>query len=138
MTRYVPKAKCPKCGRAPSVRFSEEEVARARRELQATRIVEVRCGRDRGRGRPLRCGTRYWIRAKDIAFATPEAEAASSGRANGDYPPGFPERGKVVLREAGLSVDDLERIEDWQSIPGVGPATEREMKAAMGRDLREP
>lgn len=137
MTKYVPKARCPNCGKISSVRFSEEEVTRASRERQAAKVVEVRCGRDRGRGRPLRCATRYWIRAREIAFATPEGHATPYERSNGDYPPGFPERGKVVLRESGLEVSDLERIEDWQSIPGIGPATERKMRAAIERGLRD-
>jgi len=51
-------AHCPSCGRTPNVRFSEEEVRRARRERQAAHVLNVQC---------TRCGTRYWIQARDIA-----------------------------------------------------------------------
>jgi len=51
---------CPSCGRTPDVRFSEEEVRRAKRERQAAHVLNVQC---------TCCGTRYWIQARDIAKA---------------------------------------------------------------------
>lgn len=130
MTEYVPKARCPNCGRAPSVRFSESEVERAKHERQSALVVKVRCGRDRGAGTRLRCGTLYWIRARDIAQSTPSGRNGVAAT-NGAFPPGFPDRAKVALSESGISLAELRGIEDWQSIPGIGPTTEREMRAAL-------
>lgn len=62
-------ARCPTCGRPPNVRFSRREVERARRERQLARLQTARC---------TRCGTRYWIRARDVANATLDASAAAA------------------------------------------------------------
>lgn len=58
---YCAAAECPNCGRTPNVRFSEDEVRKAKRERQAAHVLNVQC---------TRCGTRYWIQARDIAGAT--------------------------------------------------------------------
>lgn len=58
---WRPDAHCPDCGLCAPARFTEAEVARARREGQATRVQSAQC---------TRCGTRFWIRGGDIARAT--------------------------------------------------------------------
>lgn len=63
MTKFKPQTRCPKCSRCPPVRFSGEEVQRAKRERQSAHVCNVQCPR---------CGHRYWIQARDIAAATPE------------------------------------------------------------------
>lgn len=79
MTKFVPDARCPGCGRAAPVRFTGEEVERARRERQAARIVEPQCPR---------CKMRYWVRARDIAASVPEpAERKAKAKAKGGRRP---------------------------------------------------
>jgi RNase P subunit RPR2 len=67
---YCAAVSCPDCRRTPNVSFSADEVRRARRERQAAHVVYVQC---------LRCGTGYWIQARDIAKAKPEPKAKKKG-----------------------------------------------------------
>lgn len=113
MNGWKPAARCPKCGRPPNVRYPKDQVRRARRERQRTRVTNVVCSR---------CRTRYWIRAGEIARAVPDI--------NGKLSPKFP--GYHPLREAGIrTLADLAEVEDLQAIDGIGPAIEREIRAAL-------
>ena len=82
MSSYAPTCRCPKCGRRPNVQFSEDEVRRARRERQGANVADVKC---------QKCGSHYWIKARDIAASElekkpkkepkPKQVALDSGRA---------------------------------------------------------
>ena len=74
--------------------------------------------------------------AGEIADATRDA-----GRvvANGNgLPRDFPLRGRVALQESGITLAELRKIDDWTTIPGIGPSTADAMRAALGEpDLHE-
>lgn len=53
------------------MRFSLEQVRRARTERQAAHVLSVRCPR---------CHAEYWIRARDIAESTLDADEARASR----------------------------------------------------------
>lgn len=57
-------ARCPECQRPPAVRFARSEVDRARRERQSAHVQSHQCSK---------CGTLYWIMARDIAAAVRDA-----------------------------------------------------------------
>lgn len=80
MTTYKPTSRCPICKRCPNVRFSEDEVRRAKRERQGAHVMSVACPS---------CGTRYWVHARDIAAATKEpAEKKAKSKKGVDTPTG--------------------------------------------------
>lgn len=58
---WRPAVRCPECYHPPTVRFTEREVQRARRDRQAARLQNVQCAR---------CLTVYWIQARHVAAAT--------------------------------------------------------------------
>jgi hypothetical protein len=60
----------------------------------------------------------------------PLADAVEIGGAR-ELPPEFP--GRAALAEAGVdTLADLIAIEDYQEIYGIGPATEEEIRQALG------
>lgn len=118
MTKYRPAIKCPTCRSYPNIRFAEEEVRDAGRRPQMQLVQEVTC---------QSCGTRYWIRAKDIINATPKGTRPAV-----EWQSRLPERARAALRHAGISeLGQLLAIEDWSSIPGIGPSTAKAMRSAL-------
>lgn len=116
MTEYRPKARCPKCDRAPNVSFSGTQVAQAKRERQATRVMMVKC---------QRCGDKYWIRAREIA----ESVSLTNGS--------DPMKKLHALTRAALvkqnirTLDDLKRVPDWGEVPGIGPSRVKEIEKVL-------
>lgn len=63
-------------------------------------------------------------------FSGPVADHIEAGE-TALLPPDFP--GRAALLEAGIeTISDLLGVDDLRSIPGIGPATERKIKAALG------
>lgn len=117
---WSPDCQCPDCGRTPNVGFSIDEVRRAKRERQAARMTSVKCPR---------CGTTYWIRARDVARATPP-----------DFLVFLDAPTVAVLRERGLTgredVERLRRLGKLGEVEGVGPARERRIREALDASAR--
>lgn len=115
MTKYQPASKCPRCGRPPAIRFSREEVARARRERQSCRVVNVRC---------TRCRTTWWVQAREIAESRPDA------RSNG-LPDALHPLTRAALRRVNVtSAAELVGLIESGGLsetPGIGPARQREI-----------
>lgn len=115
MTEWRPDARCPNCGRSPNVNFSEREVRRARKERQAARVTSVTC---------QKCKHKYWIRAAQIAAATPDPAT------NGVIPPDFPDRDAIVA--AGIqTLSALMNTSNLEQIKGIGPARARRIREAL-------
>lgn len=115
MTEYKPTSRCPNCGRCPSIRFHEGQVALAKRERQAANVISMQCER---------CRSRYWIRAREIANA--QADGLP------ELPADFPERD--ALTQVGIrTVEELVRIEDLTSLPGIGPARAKRIALKLDR-----
>ncbi len=96
------------------MRFSATEVQRAKRERQATRVVNVQC---------RRCGTKWWIRAREIAAAVPD-------RAFIDIPDDFPGRDELLRAEV-RTLQGVRALSDLTSVPGIGPATAKRINARL-------
>lgn len=124
MTKYrvASSGRCPSCRRYPDIRFSEESVSQAKRMRQGQHIQEVTCG----------CGRRYWLQARDLAAATPRGNGATAPTEPTGWPEGFTPSAVGALSEAGITtMEALLAVEDWTTIPGIGQATDRKMRAAM-------
>lgn len=121
MTEYRPKARCPRCNRAPNVNFSAREVERAKRDRQAARITSVTC---------QRCGGKYWIRAREIAAATADPATNGNGAQAPAIPRDFPERDAVIA--AGFeTVDDLRKVGNLATTKGIGPIRAKVIREAL-------
>lgn len=95
--------------------FSEREVRRARKERQAARVTSVTC---------QKCKQKYWIRAAQIAAATPDVAT------NGVIPPEFPEREALVA--AGIrTMTALRSTSNIEQIKGIGPVRARRIREAL-------
>lgn len=111
---YKPRSSCPECGRCPPIRFSRDEVRRAKRERQSARVLSVQCPR---------CRNRWWIRAGEIARAYMVRGSL--------IPSEFP--GREHLVRAGISSLQgvLDRRGTLTEIPGIGPATASRIEEAL-------
>jgi hypothetical protein len=109
MNRWQPTTVCPGCNRTPNVTFSEREVLRARSERQGAHVAHVIC---------TRCGTGFWLLARDVA----EAQPVQNGRLLGLFDPAT----AAALRKAGLTTAELLRSTmeagKLEEVPGLGPA----------------
>lgn len=126
MTKYRAEANCPDCGRTPNVLFSGRQVRRCKRDRAAGHHTEVKCPR---------CGRFYWIRNIQIAKARPvDRNGKPKARTNGRrrIPPNFPAAG-VLQREGIETLDDLEAVEDFGEIPGVGTKRAEKIRNALDR-----
>lgn len=126
MTKYRPEIKCPNCRSYPNTRFSEDAVREARSRPQMQLVQELTC---------QHCGCRYWLPNHAIINARPDREQASAApQMNGArrFPFELPPRAAKALEEAGIhNLEQLLRVEDLGSIPGIGPSTARTLRRIL-------